>query len=58
MDLLLLAIRTSRPIFVREGGGEGWRSAIAILRDRCKVNGRLLLHFLRLRALFKSEASL
>lgn len=57
MDLLLLAIRTSRPIFVREGG-EGWRGAIAILSDRCKVNGRLLLHFLRLRALFKSEASL
>ena len=23
MDLLLLAIRTSRPIFVREGGGRG-----------------------------------
>ena len=58
MDLLLLAIRTSRPIFVR-GGGEGGRgggvpSQFSVIAARSTGD----FYYLRLRALFKSEASL
>ena len=57
MDLLLLAIRTSRPIFVREGGGGrggGVPSQFSVIAARSTGD----FYYLRLRALFKSEASL
>ena len=56
MDLLLLAIRTSRPIFVREGGGRGGGvpSQLSVIAARSTGDS----YYLRLRALYKSEASL